>query len=69
MIEMVLPHWIATDNPARYHHHHVYAYVYRICSNKSQAQIEAGARIKAGCQLCVSLIEAGFEYTPGNSAI
>ena len=43
---------------------------YRICSNKSRAQIEAGARIEAGCELSVSLIEAGarieagFEYTP-----
>ena len=30
-----------------------------ICSNRSQAQIVARARIEAGCQLSVSLIEAG----------
>ena len=30
-----------------------------IYPNRNRAQIEAGARIEAGCQLCVSLIEAG----------
>ena len=37
---------------------------YCICSKKSWAQIEAAAQIETGCQLTISLIEAGFEYTP-----
>ena len=37
---------------------------YCICSKKSWAQIEAAAQIETGCQLNVSLIEAGLEYTP-----
>ena len=52
-----------------------YICTYRICSNKSRAQREAGARIEAECQLSVSLIETrvqievGFKYTPGTPAI
>ena len=33
--------------------------LYRICPNRSRAQIQAGARIEAGSERSVSQIEAG----------
>ena len=60
----------------------MYMYMYfmtYVCLNRSRDKIEKGARIDSGCQLSISLIEAGaqirtyvyagFQYTLGSPVI